>query len=359
MKTMAQVIRQQRLALGWTQEQLAEALHVTAPAVNKWEKGVTSPDIALLPRLARTLKTDVNTLLCFQTTLSAAEIGARQQALVARAQQNGLAEAFAYAEEELRCWPHCEQLLYSLALVLNGQLMLAALPPEEAAPYQARIDALLERSAQAEDEEIRHSAEWLLTSRYLARGETARAQATLERMPEHPAQDKRMMQINLLLAQLRPQEAAALLARTLLTTSSEIQMQLTKLMQLEAQLGNFKRVEAIAEKASAAMAALDMNAYCQALPQLEVAVLRKDIPAAKAQLDIMLSALAAPTGLGDSPLYAHLAGKVQAFSSMMPAVIRELRQSEEYAFLREDGDFESMLEKWENKGKATAGIRIG
>lgn len=34
-----EIIRQKRLEKGLTQEQLAERLGVTAPAVNKWEKG--------------------------------------------------------------------------------------------------------------------------------------------------------------------------------------------------------------------------------------------------------------------------------------------------------------------------------
>lgn len=353
MNPIGQVIRRQRTALGWTQEQLAEALHVTAPAVNKWEKGVTCPDVALLPRLARTLKTDVNTLLCFQVSLDAEEIGARQKVLVEHARKEGMAEAFAYAEEELRCWPHCEQLLYSLALVLNGQLAYAVLPPEENAGYQARIDALMERAARAENEEIRHSAEWMLTSRYLARGEIAKAQEVLERIPEHPAQDKRMMQINLLMSQERHEEAAALLARTLFITAGELQMQLNKLMQVEERLGDRARVEAIAEKASAAMAALDMNAYCQALPKLEVVVLHKDVPGAVEQLQTMLEALAVPTWMGDSPLYAHLPGNKQtkAVSGMLSAVLSELRQSEEYVFLRGDEGFERLMQKWEANGE--------
>lgn len=65
-----EIIREKRLAEGFTQEQMASYLGVSAPAVNKWEKGVSYPDITLLPALARLLKTDVNTLLSFQEDLS-------------------------------------------------------------------------------------------------------------------------------------------------------------------------------------------------------------------------------------------------------------------------------------------------
>ena len=36
-----QIIREKRKELSFTQEQVAERLGVSAPAVNKWEKGVS------------------------------------------------------------------------------------------------------------------------------------------------------------------------------------------------------------------------------------------------------------------------------------------------------------------------------
>lgn len=62
-------IRAQRLAKKFTQEQVASYLGVTASAVNKWERGISYPDITLLPPLARLLDTDLNTLLSFQEEL--------------------------------------------------------------------------------------------------------------------------------------------------------------------------------------------------------------------------------------------------------------------------------------------------
>ena len=44
-----------RKAKGLTQEQLADMLGVSAPAVSKWETGSSYPDISLLCPLARAL----------------------------------------------------------------------------------------------------------------------------------------------------------------------------------------------------------------------------------------------------------------------------------------------------------------
>lgn len=41
MMKMKEMIKEKRLEKGYTQEQLADFLGITAPAVNKWEKGVS------------------------------------------------------------------------------------------------------------------------------------------------------------------------------------------------------------------------------------------------------------------------------------------------------------------------------
>lgn len=55
---------------GFTQEQLAQRLGVSAPAASKWETNSSYPDITLLCPLARTLGTNVDTLLRFGEELS-------------------------------------------------------------------------------------------------------------------------------------------------------------------------------------------------------------------------------------------------------------------------------------------------
>ena len=55
-----EIIRTRRTALGLTQEQLAGKLGVSAPAVNKWERGNSYPDITLLPVLARLLPREID-----------------------------------------------------------------------------------------------------------------------------------------------------------------------------------------------------------------------------------------------------------------------------------------------------------
>lgn len=63
MNTISKNIYTLRKMNGFTQEGLAGRLGVTYQAVSKWENGVTSPDISLLPELAAVLGTDIDSLL--------------------------------------------------------------------------------------------------------------------------------------------------------------------------------------------------------------------------------------------------------------------------------------------------------
>ena len=80
-------IRQLRQARGLTQEQVARALGVSAPAVSKWETGASLPEITLLPALARLLGTDLNELLSFQKEMSREDVAAFLNQLQRRRRQ--------------------------------------------------------------------------------------------------------------------------------------------------------------------------------------------------------------------------------------------------------------------------------
>lgn len=59
-------IRDRRLQLGMTQQQLADKLNVTDKAVSKWERSVSYPDITILRELADALEVSVSELLAGQ-----------------------------------------------------------------------------------------------------------------------------------------------------------------------------------------------------------------------------------------------------------------------------------------------------
>lgn len=63
MKTRANIIAELRREAGYTQKTLADALNITDKAVSKWERGLSLPDVALLPKLSALLDADIELLL--------------------------------------------------------------------------------------------------------------------------------------------------------------------------------------------------------------------------------------------------------------------------------------------------------
>ena len=63
-----------RKEAGMTQEEMANRLGVTTPAVNKWENSNSKPDIELLAPIARLLDISLDTLLSYHEYLSDTEI---------------------------------------------------------------------------------------------------------------------------------------------------------------------------------------------------------------------------------------------------------------------------------------------
>ena len=110
---ISKVIQERRKALGLTQEQVAEYLGVTTPAVNKWEKGSTCPDIALLAPLARLLKTDLNTLFGFSEDITRQELVLFCKEIHEAVISNGFEAGIQLAQVKIREYPNNDMLLHN------------------------------------------------------------------------------------------------------------------------------------------------------------------------------------------------------------------------------------------------------
>ena len=120
---IGQVIRHYRKEKDMTQEEMENRLGVTAPAVNKWEKGSSMPDITLLAPIARLLGISLDTLLSFREELTWEEIQDIIYTLNSMLRKQFFEEAFAYAKEKIAQYPNCESLILEAAVLLNAARM--------------------------------------------------------------------------------------------------------------------------------------------------------------------------------------------------------------------------------------------
>ena len=344
-----EIIRTRRTALGLTQEQLAGKLGVSAPAVNKWERGNSYPDITLLPVLARTLRVDLNTLLSFREDLTETEIAEFLNRLYEVSRTEGCGAAFSLAEEKLRQFPNSDALAYSAAGLLEGLLTLFPGTDETARPGREDFVAgLYEQAAQSADPKIREWATYTVASRCIARGDLDRAEALLDQI-SNTHRDKRELLSALRRKQGRTEEAWTLLERELFDRAHGIQTTLLSLIEMAQAEGDRQRAQGFCDAARRAGEALDLSDYAVLSAPFQLAAAEQDGPAALDLLDRLLHSLTVPWDLSASPLYRHLATKEaagEAQSVLLEPLLDQVEADPDCAFLREMPEYGTMVEKY-------------
>lgn len=353
------VIQERRKALGLTQEQVAAHLHVSTPAVNKWEKGTTCPDVALLPALARLLKTDLNTLFSYQENVTREEISALCQTIMALFQSEGIGAAFAASEQALHEYPHSEELLYNLAVNLDGMLTLSGRPSEELEPYEESVLSWYRRLSGSGNAEIADSARYMLASRYIRRDDLVQAQAVLDEMPEPKAvtasmPDKRMLQVTLYLRQGRGEHAAEVLEQELLGALTRVQALLGQLVDAELASGDRETARYAADRERILAEKFDLWRYNAFAWPLQVAMAEQDGDACVPLLRGMLEELFRPWKPEQSPLFHRIAHSLRPVvpEQMLPVILKGLEEDDGCGFLREREDVRELLAVYQEKADA-------
>ena len=346
------IIRTRRQALGLTQEQLAQKLGVSAPAVNKWERALNYPDITLLPALARTLGVDLNTLLSFQEELTEEEIGEFLNQLYAVSQTGGSGAAFALAEDKLREYPNSDQLAYSTAGILAGIL---ALQPEEDGPerqgQEAEVTALYERCARSADPQVREWATYTLASRCVGAGELDRAEELLGQLSD-THREKQELTARLRWAQGRREEAWVLVERELFNQAHAIQSTLLSMLGWALKEEDRARARVLADTAVRAGKVFDLSDYAVLPTPFQLAAADQDGPRALELLERLLHSLTVPWDLAASPLYPHLPTKdavEEDQHALIPVLLDSAERDPDCAFLRETPGYEALVRQYRNE----------
>ena len=350
---MNTVIQETRKQLGLTQEQVAEYLGVSTPAVSKWETGQTCPDITLLPRLARLLKTDLNTLFQFHETLTNEEIMEICKSIKEKGKTDGISAAFSLAEQYLKDYPYCMQLLYSAAFHLDALLSISGLSPEDHSFYEEKLSGYYEKLSRSDDPGIQNSANYMLASRFIRRGAYERAQTILDRMPDKKAitselADKQMLQISLYRHQGKYAQAEKELEYALLTSVTRIQALLSQYTSLELSAENHEKAHQIAEKGYAFAKLFELWEYTWYVDKFSAASAETDKEAVLPLLSQMWNALTRSWTAKDTTLFQHIDWEYsdQQRKDMQTLFLSSLEKDPDYDFLRENPQFPELLENF-------------
>ena len=171
------VIREYRKKKNITQEEMANRLGVTAPAVNKWENGNSQPDIMLLAPIARLLDINLDTLLSFEEELGVKEISGIIKEMDRKLKLERYEDVFQWAKGKIEQYPNCEQLIWQVAMVLDAWRLTKSIPDAE--KYENYINNCFERALDSGDENIRNRAADSLFGFYSRKEEYEKAEEYL------------------------------------------------------------------------------------------------------------------------------------------------------------------------------------
>ncbi len=343
------VIQERRKKLGLTQEQVAEYLSVSIPAVSKWEKGTTSPDISLLAPLARLLKIDLNTLFCFHEDITQQEIGLLCKEIGKIVGTKGLEEGFAATEQKLHEYPHNESLMHVLTLQLDGLISMSDLTADEMRPYEEQILEWYHQLAESTDIKISNSANFMLASKYLRSGEYKKAQETLDLMPDRndiadSMANKFWLQVEIDKHQGKSEKATEDLQRELHLALNKVQLLLYKMMNIELEWGELPTAKKIADKSAQMVTLFEMWKYSAFTAPLEIAFAEKDADKCISILKEMLGAMREPYHMDHTLLFNRIPAQETQPEQMIPVLLSAM---EKEPLLQSSSEFQELITEYE------------
>lgn len=336
-----EVIRKYRKLENLTQEQIANYLGVTPPAVNKWESGVSYPDITLLAPLARVLKINLDTLLAFNEELTDKEINDIVTDISRTMQEHGYDSGFQKAIGLIKEYPNCDKLILFIAQVLNAYLSMLGVQNKEG--YENQILGWYEIISNSKDENLASMAIVALCQIYTSRKDYHKAQQLLDKIPPL-GYDKRMMQAMLYANEDKLSEAYTVYEEILYKGVNEISSTLQLIVSLLCKEKKYEEAKIYADKGRVLANIFDLGIYISASHEMPIPILKKD---KEWSIEVLKKMIEGINTLGDfrkSSLYSHMNFKESADVSELKKMIKMSLDSDgELDFIREEDEFKRLL----------------
>ena len=335
------VIKKYRKNKGMTQEEMAARLGVTAPAVNKWEKGNALPDVALLAPIARLLGITTDELLSFKDELTDEEINRYLSEVQKDLESKDFYDVFLSVKKKIEEYPNCEKLIWQAAVILDAKRMTIELSDQDR--YNNVIFGWFERCLLSEDERMRNQAADSLFYAYVRQENYEKAAQYLDYYSlENPERKRKKALVDSKTGK-RP-DAYRAYEELIYTGYQHIQMTLNDLRILYMEDDDCEMARKLVEVSSSAASTFEMGKYNEVCWGLDVAAWEKDV-AWTAQL--MRDILDSIETIGDftkSKLYQHMVLKTvdSAFSAGLKQELLKSLGDETFNYMQGKEEWEKL-----------------
>ena len=298
-----EIIRSYRKRENLTQEQIASYLNVSTPAVNKWERGMSYPDITLLAPLARILKIDVNTLLEFNEELTDTEIKKFTKDIGEIAAKEGLEKAFEKGSGLIKEYPNCDELTFWISSVLR--IYLLQYKGDLKDKYERKIINWLEIVASSAKEKIASMANLDLSAIYREKEDYQKSQKMLDRIQEVNV-DKTIQQALLFENSGKIDCAYNIWEKKIWENSQEIFTVLSFVIELLYKERKYSEAEEYIERAKKVAEVFDFGVYHKYSLDLSLAIEKSDKEKVIEMIVKMVNEASSMDDSMESTLYKHM-----------------------------------------------------
>ena len=337
--TIGDVIKKYRKKIGMTQEEMANRLGVTAPAVNKWEKGNTLPDVALLAPIARLLGITIDELLSFQDELTDEEINRFLSQIQKDLEDKSFHEVFLSVKEKIEKYPNCEKLIWQVAVILDAKRMATELPDQ--GNYEQTIISWYERCLLSENEQICKQAADSLFHAFFRKEDYEKAHQYLDYFSlDNPERKRKEALVNSKTG--KREEAYRAYEELVFSGYQHIQLTLNDLRILYMEDDDHEMAKKLVNVSSTAASTFEMGRYNEVCNGLDVAAWEKNVAWTAQLMQDILDSIETIGDFTKSRLYQHMVLK-----KVTPEFIDHLRL--ELLKSLEDESFNYMQgnERWE------------
>ncbi len=340
---ISEIIRYYRKRENLTQEQVANYLNISAPAVNKWENGISYPDITLLPSLAHVLKIDVNTLLGFNKSLTEIEIKKITREIGEIISKEGFKKGFERIYALIREYPNCDELVIGIVTVLR--IYLLEFNVEEKYEYEIKIIEWLKLLVLSSKEKIASMAKLDLSAIYIEKKEYEKAQEILDKIPENYV-DKKIQQALLFENRGEYDKAYGIYEGKLWKSSHEILAALYFIINLLYKENKFNEAEEYVEFSKKLIELFDFGEYYKY--QLDLSLAKEKYDKEKA-IEIIIKLVSEASSMNNtmkSKLYSHMKFNLNSSISKdkYEKMVKEaIKKDKNLDFIKNDYRIKSLL----------------
>lgn len=340
---IGEVIHHYRKEKNITQEEMAKRLGVTAPAVNKWEKGVSQPDISLLAPIARLLGITLETLLSFHEDLTANEIAEIIREIDKKFETVSYDEVFLYATKIISSYPACFQLIWQLAVILNSRLITDKIDNME--KYDAQILKWYKQAFACDDKKTQRQAADSLFHYYLRKENYTEAEKYVPYFSEESMEHKRKLAV-IYSKTNRRAEAYKTYEEILFSEYNMLSLVLHSLYMLSEEDGCHTNARMWIQKESSLAELFDMGQYRKTACKLELATAEQNIRKTIDIVRILLSSLENINSFSQSDMYAHLKFKEpdpSFYVKLREDLLQCFRDEKTFAYMQDCAEWKDLI----------------